>query len=83
MVWEVPDAEARRAALTWRVFLSHRSAAPSKSHRLDSGRALHKPSKANTLQIKYLKGEGGGGGKAWGVNPFKKPQQPSLDELVN
>lgn len=71
------------AALMWGVFLGHRSAAPLESHHLDSGRALRKPSEASTPQIKYLKGEGGGGQKAWGVNPFKKPQQPSLDELIN
>lgn len=52
------------AALTWGLFLGHRSAAPSESHHLDSGQALHKPFEANTPQIKYLKGEGGGGEKS-------------------
>lgn len=48
---------------------------PPESHHLDSGRALCKPSKNNTPQIKYLKGEGGGGDTAWGVSPFGKQRQ--------
>lgn len=83
VVWEVPDAEAVGRPSHGGCFWATGPHLPPESHHLDSGRALCKPSKNNTPQVKYLKGEGGGGDTAWGVNPFGKQRQPSLDELVD